>query len=154
MNFIFSGRQLVKILTLANRLQLVGDKLDENITLEQWLFIAIILKNGNPSPTLSDVAAIFSCSRQNVKKMAAILEKQGFVSFNRGEKDSRIVRVQLSSKCSTYFKNREDPENEFMSDLFTGFDEDLTEGLFKGILQIADILERLEGKYTNIRASE
>ncbi|GIO85446.1 MarR family transcriptional regulator [Paenibacillus faecis] len=135
------------ILTLANRLQIVGDKLDKNITLKQWLLIAIILKNGNPAPTLGEVAGIFGCSRQNIKKLAMILEKQGFVALERDEQDARVVRVQLTSKCHAYFKGREDLENEFMQDLFHHFDEKLTNGLFYGIQQLVDNLGRLEENY-------
>lgn len=135
------------ILTLANRMQIVGDKLDKNITLKQWLLIAIILKNGNPAPTLGEVAGIFGCSRQNIKKLAMILEKQGFVALKRDEQDARVVRVQLTSKCHAYFKGREYLENEFMQDLFHHFDEKLTNGLFYGIQQLADNLGRLEENY-------
>ncbi|AWB47106.1 MarR family transcriptional regulator [Paenibacillus sp. CAA11] len=135
------------MLTLANRLQIVGDKLDKNITLKQWLLIAIILKNGNPSPTLGEVAAIFGCSRQNIKKLASILEKQGFVTLKRDEKDARVVRVQLTSKCHAYFKERENLESEFIQDLFHHFDGKLTDGLFYGIQQLADNLGRIEEKY-------
>ncbi|MCA1292873.1 MarR family transcriptional regulator [Paenibacillus sp. alder61] len=135
------------ILTLANRLQIVGDKLDKNITLKQWLLIAIILKNGSPAPTLGEVAGIFGCSRQNIKKLAMILEKQGFVALKRDEQDARVVRVQLTSKCHAYFKGREDLENELMQDLFHHFDEKLTDGLFYGIQQLADNLGRIEENY-------
>lgn len=68
--YIFGG-----ILTLANRLQALGDKLDENVTLKQWLLIAVILKSGRSSPTISEVAKLVGNSRQNVKKMAGLLEK-------------------------------------------------------------------------------
>lgn len=135
------------ILTLANRMQIVGDKLDKNITLKQWLLIAIILKNGSPAPTLGEVAGIFGCSRQNIKKLAMILEKQGFVALKRDEQDARVVRVQLTSKCHAYFKGREDLENEFMQDLFHHFNEKLTNGLFYGIQRLADNLGRIEENY-------
>ncbi|MFP4975206.1 MarR family winged helix-turn-helix transcriptional regulator [Paenibacillus sp. CN-4] len=137
--FIFAA-----LLTLANRMQIVGDKLDQNITLKQWLLIAIILKNGNPSPTLGEVADIFGCSRQNIKKLAMILEKQGFVTLKRDERDARVVRVQLTSQCYAYFKGREKLEDEFMQDLFHHFDEERTNGLFYGIQQLADNLGRME----------
>lgn len=137
--FIFAA-----LLTLANRMQIVGDKLDQNITLKQWLLIAIILKNGNPSPTLGEVAVIFGCSRQNIKKLAMLLEKQGFVTLKRDERDARVVRVQLTSQCYAYFEGREKLENEFMQDLFHHFDEERTNGLFYGIQQLADNLGRME----------
>jgi len=136
--YIFGG-----ILTLANRLQVLGDKLDDNITLKQWLFIAVISKLEQP-PTISEVAQVTGNSRQNVKKMAALLVKQGFVSLTKDEQDARIVRIHLNPKCIAYFQNRSDKENEFMTSLFNAFDDQLTDGLYEGMMKLAENVNRME----------
>lgn len=137
--FIFGS-----ILTLANRLQLLGDKLDENITIKQWLMIAIILKCDDPSPTLGEVAEMIGNSRQNVKKMALILEKQGFVSLSKDDHDARMVRIHLTPKCISYFQGRGAKETQFMEVLFEAFDHDLTNDLYKGLIKLADNIARME----------
>lgn len=126
------------MLTLANRLQVLGDKLDDRITMKQWLLIAVILKSGSPAPALSEVAGIFGSSRQNVKKMALLLEKQGFVALLKDERDARILRVQLTDKCMDYFKGRSHLETRFMESLFHSFDATLTHGLYSGLVTLQE----------------
>ncbi|GGG11393.1 MarR family winged helix-turn-helix transcriptional regulator [Paenibacillus aceti] len=137
--FIFGG-----ILTLANRLQVLGDKLDDHITLKQWLFIAVISKLEQPAPTITEVAEAIGNSRQSVKKMAALLERQGFVSLVQDEQDARAVRIHLTPKCTAYFRDRSGKEHEFMVSLFDGFDGELTNGLYEGMLKLADNVSRME----------
>jgi len=137
--YIFGG-----ILTLANRLQALGDKLDENVTLKQWLLIAVILKSGRSSPTISEVAKLVGNSRQNIKKMAGLLEKQGFVSLIKDDQDARIFRIHLTPECFTYFQARSEKEMQFLNALFDALDENLTNGLYKGIIHLANNVNRME----------
>ncbi|WP_251414740.1 MULTISPECIES: MarR family transcriptional regulator [Paenibacillus] len=137
--YIFGG-----ILTLANRLQVLGDKLDDHITLKQWLFIAVISKLEQSAPTISEVAKVTGNSRQNVKKMAVLLERQGFVSLMQDEQDARIVRIHLTPRCTAYFRDRSGKENEFMASLFDSFDERLTDGLYQGVIRLIDNVSRME----------
>ncbi|MBY0010745.1 MarR family transcriptional regulator [Paenibacillus typhae] len=118
---------------LANRIQALGDKLDAQITTKQWLLIAVILKSGTTAPALTELAAMTGSSRQNVKKMAQILEKQGLLELAKDAQDARIVRVRLTEACMDYFAGRSKKEEKFMADLFYGFDGDLTGGLFRGL---------------------
>lgn len=139
--YIFGG-----ILTLANRLQVLGDQLDNQVTLKQWLLVAIIMKMEPSAPTLSEVASITGNSRQNVKKMAAILDKQGFVRLVKDDLDARIVRVHLTAKCKAYFESRAEMEQRFMSELFDNFDGGLTDGLYQGIMKLAMNVSQMEQK--------
>lgn len=118
---------------LANRIQALGDKLDAQITTKQWLLIAVILKSGTTAPALTELAAMTGSSRQNVKKMAQILEKQGLLELAKDAQDARIVRVRLTEACMDYFAGRSKKEEKFMANLFNGFDGDLTGGLFRGL---------------------
>ncbi len=137
--FIFGS-----IFALANRLQILGDKLDENITTKQWLLIAVISKSEHPSPTLSEVAKIIGSSRQNVKKMATILQKRGLVSLTKDPNDARMVRITLTSECITYFEDRDEQELQFMEKLFDSFDESLTDGLYDGVVKLAENVVEME----------
>ncbi|MFA5636708.1 MAG: MarR family transcriptional regulator, partial [Anaerovoracaceae bacterium] len=67
--FIFGS-----IFTLSNRLQILGDRLDRNLTVKKWLLLAGIHNCRNSSPSISEVAIIIGNSRQNVKKMLVKLE--------------------------------------------------------------------------------
>ncbi|WP_379151028.1 MarR family transcriptional regulator [Paenibacillus sp. sgz5001063] len=137
------------VLTLANRLQVLGDQLDDQITMKQWLLIAVILKSGSSSPTLSDVAGMIGSSRQNVKKMALLLEKQGFITLTKDSKDARILRLQLTEKCGIYFAGRSEREAGFMDALFQSFDHGLTEGLYRGLTMLTENITRMETTSSN-----
>ncbi|OMF94460.1 MarR family transcriptional regulator [Paenibacillus sp. FSL R7-0273] len=129
---------------LANRIQALGDKLDAQMTTKQWLLIAVILKSGSAAPTLSDLAAMTGSSRQNVKKMALLLEKQGLVELAKDAQDARIVRVRLTEACMVYLAGRSGKEEKFMAELFNGFDGELTGGLFRGLAGLSRNIIRME----------
>lgn len=76
---------------LANRVQILGDKVDPVLSIKQWLLIAAIPQFKSGSPTISDIAKMIGSSRQNVKKMALILEKIGFVRLSKDDNDARVI---------------------------------------------------------------
>lgn len=135
---------LGSLLMLANRIQVLGDKLDERITMKQWLLIAVILKSGLPAPALSDLAAMLGSSRQNVKKMALLLEKQGLVTLAKDPQDARILRVRLTEGCMVYFAGRSREEERFMAELFADFSQEATTGLFNGLTRLSRNIARME----------
>ncbi len=123
------------IFTLSNRLQVLGDEFDKNITTKQWLFILGVSRFDAP-PTISEVANFIGYSRQNAKRIATDLQKSGFVSVSRDEKDARASRIRLMPKCTEYFAKRDKREIEFLEKLFAGFDAELTDGVYRGLLKL------------------
>ncbi|QHQ61794.1 MarR family transcriptional regulator [Anaerocolumna sedimenticola] len=135
------------IFTLANRLQILGDKLDKNLTVKQWLLLAGLTKYTNEAPTLSEVAAQIGNSRQNIKKMALILEREGFLILKKDSQDARILRLELTCNCKEYLKKRENKEIKFIEELFTGFPADLLNGLYSGIEMLSNTVKEMEINY-------
>lgn len=135
------------IFTLANRLQVLGDKFDRNLTIKQWLLLVGIFQNESDAPTISEVASLIGNSRQNVKKMALRLEKEGFLKFHKDSSDARILRISLTKKCQDYFKQREEGELKFLEKLYDGFDTELIQGLDKGILKLEENIIEMEKQY-------
>lgn len=129
--YIYGG-----IFALSNNLQLLGDKFDSNISTKQWFLIAVITSFKNDAPTISMTAERIGSSRQNVKKMAAILEKKGFLIIIKDKEDGRILRLKLTKYCIDYFKQRHEREEKYMENLFADFDEELLAGLYRGMKQI------------------
>ncbi|WP_250674985.1 hypothetical protein LZ906_016750 (plasmid) [Paraclostridium ghonii] len=133
------------IFALANRLQALGDKMDENVTVKQWFFIATIsMVNSNPS--ISEISKLIGTSRQNTKKMALLLQNQGFLIIQEDESDKRISRISLTQKCFEYFQGRQSMEEEFMKSLFQGFSQKNIEDLSNGIALLMNNLEKMEIK--------
>lgn len=137
------------VFTLSNKLQSLGDKFDSNLTVKQWLLLAGIFKNGDIAPTITDVAELIGSSRQNVKKMVLILEKQGFIALNKDQNDARALRISLTEKCIHYLRLREENEAIFLEKLFNGFSSDELKSLARGMSKLGDNIIEMEMQYTN-----
>lgn len=135
------------IFLLSNKLQLLGDRVDEKLTVKQWLFLAGVLKCKNDMPTLSDIAARIGSSRQNVKKMALILEKQGFVLLEKDARDARMLRIKLTDACREHLKQREDLELQFIGQLFQNFDAPELSALSGAIKKLEKNAKEMERQY-------
>jgi DNA-binding MarR family transcriptional regulator len=123
------------IFTLSNKLQVLGDEFDKNITTKQWLFI-LAVSTFEESPMISEVANFIGYSRQNAKRIAAALHKTGYVTISKDKNDARALRIKLNPKCTEYFKKRDKREIEFLEKIFTGFDGELTYGVYKGLVRL------------------
>lgn len=130
------------IFTLSNRLQVLGDKFDRNITTKQWLFILGVSRFAEP-PTISEVANFIGYSRQNAKRIAAALHETGYVNITSDKNDARALRIELTSKCMEYFRERDKREIEFLESIFTGFDDELTDGFYNGVSRLARNIQAL-----------
>ncbi len=137
--YIFGG-----LFVLANKVQILGDRINPDLSIKQWLFIAVIPKCQSNYPTISEVAKVMGSSHQNVKKMAAILEKLGFIRFIKDEKDARVIRIALTEKCEEYFKANEEGELQFIEKLFAGFSEEQINGLYYGLQKMASNIIKME----------
>lgn len=135
------------IFALSNKLQLLGDRMDEKLTVKQWLFLAGVLKCGGDTPSISEIAARIGSSRQNVKKMAAILEKQHFIVMEKDTRDARMVRVKLTDLCEAHLKEPEKVELQFIEELFTGFEAKELSLLTNGIKKLEKNVREMGKKY-------
>jgi len=133
-----------ELFALANRVQALGDKVDPGLSIKQWLLIAAISNSGKGAPTITEIAKTIGTSHQNVKKMALILEKRGFISFTNDEKDARIVRVVVTDKCEEYFRLHEQEELKFLEKLFSGFSDEQLQGLYNGMKKLVENVTIME----------
>lgn len=133
------------IFTISNRLQVLGDAFDKNVTIKQWLFLVCVSKFPQP-PMISEVAGFIGYSRQNAKRIAEALSENGFISIARDKNDSRVLRIEITQKCKDYFAGRWQKEADFLEELFTGFNTHLIGGLYKGLLALANNIEKMEKK--------
>lgn len=129
---------------LSNKMQILGDRLDTNITIKQWLFLIGVFKSESNTPTISEIAQITGYSRQNVKKMALILEDRGFVEVNKDVTDARVSRVSFTDKCMEFLNQIEDKGVEFITRIFADFDERTIDGLYNGLLQLSGSIQAIE----------
>ena len=130
------------IFALSNKLQVLGDEFDKNITIKQWLFTVCVSKFSTP-PTISEVANFIGYSRQNAKRIAADLHERGYVTIVKDKNDARASRIELTPKCTTYFEKRNLKEIEFLERIFTGFDAELTRNVYEGLLRLEQNIKAL-----------
>lgn len=133
------------IFALSNKLQVLGDAFDQNITIKQWLFIVCVAKFGE-APTLSEVANFIGYSRQNAKRIAALLDERGYIRIMKDPNDARALRISLTQKCIDYFAQRSHRELEFLDKLFAGFDAGLTREVFRGLTRLAENIESMSNE--------
>lgn len=141
------------IFTLSNKMQVLGDEFDKNITIKQWLFMVYVSKLSEP-PTVTEVANFIGYSRQNAKRIADTLQARGYVTIIKDKKDARALRIALTPKCLEYFQSRSHRELEFLEQIFSGFDAHLTEGVYKGMLKLGENIEEMMNSHYTIERTE
>lgn len=117
------------IFLLANKLQLLGDKVTEEITLKQWYLLNILTQMDKKFPNYNDIAKVVGTTRQNVSKMVSVLEKKGMVELKPSETDQRAIYVSLTQKSFDYFSSKDYAGSIFLDKLFNGFSSVETEQL-------------------------
>lgn len=136
MQAIFSS-----IFVMQNRIQTAGEKLQTEISMKQWLLLA--MTECCPQPrTLTSVGNLMGCSRQNIKKLALSLEKKGFITLISGSNNS--VCIELTDKVSNYSKEMNEQHLQSLKLLFLDFSENEIEQLFKLYSKLYAGIERVE----------
>lgn len=105
------------LFSLSNRIQTIGDKDFEDITLKQQ-FLMIALELFDEAPTLKETGDLIGCSYQNVKRMAAQLEKSGYLILQKDSTDKRKIRLVSSGKIEQIAEKNRQKTIAFMSNLY------------------------------------
>ncbi len=110
---------------------------DWGLTTRQWLLLAVLTR-GFPghSPSLSEAAAAYGSSRQNVKQIALGLETHGYLRLVPDPADGRTTRLVLTEKVGRF----DEPEGRARG-------RDLLEAAFRGlapddVLALRDLVGR------------
>ncbi len=129
------------LFVLQNRLQSAGEKIEEELTMKQWLLLAIT-SICPPPRTFTNIGAIMGCSRQNVKKLAAALESRGYLAIEDGAGNS--VQLSLTDKAEQYGQTMQTRHATTLQLLFEDFDEQQIDDLFASIMKLYRGVERVE----------
>lgn len=93
------------VFVLAGHLTRLTDEglADWGLTTRQWLLLAVLTK-GFPgrAPTLTEAAAAYGTSRQNVKQIALGLEARGWMRLAPDPRDGRAVRLELTDRVRIF----------------------------------------------------
>ena len=120
----------------------------DGITSKQWLMSIMISAGFKQPPSIQEVADAMSTTHQNVKQIAASMERRGFMTLERDKKNKRIIRIKVTDKCHALFKRREENDVKAMTAMFDNLTDDEMKALF-GI--IAKMEHRADELYENAR---
>ncbi|WP_123052653.1 MarR family transcriptional regulator [Clostridium sp. JN-1] len=137
MNQYYIQQVFATIFYLSNKVQVEGDKLDERITVRQWMVLLTILHLPENEAFYSNVAEKMGCSKQNVKHIVVNLEKKNYVTLEENKKDKRSVNIKITKDCMKIIKEYYEKGNELMSTIFRDFDEEELETLWKLLNKLA-----------------
>ena len=105
------------------------------------LFIA-----GNKLQTLFDkhIPEILGCSRQNIKKLADVLMKKGFITIQRSPLDTRAMCICPTDRVNNYFQNDFSKYQGELKYLFEVYTDKEIETLFILLSKLYTGIEHLE----------
>lgn len=113
------------LFTLANQLQTVFDQTLPDLSLRQFMVLRILQHSKDPI-SLSEMGAILGCSRQNIKKMASVLESQGLLEFVHNDPGSRTLYLQQTEQAEDWFSRVSKPYESALDILFSSFSAEET----------------------------
>jgi DNA-binding MarR family transcriptional regulator len=131
------------VLLLANKLQIWGDTLVEDVTFKQLFLLLLISKMETKEPTVTELANFAGTSRQNVKKMLESLKSKGYVYLDRSESDTRALNIRLTDKALDYFLANTEKAANAVAELFSDVSE---EELSAAVIVADKLLTVLENK--------
>lgn len=133
------------IMISSNLLQTMFSKTLGELTSKQWLLLTI--SSSLPEkPTLSELGKYMGCSRQNVKQIAEILNKKGYVDFTKNEGDKNTVRVSPTEKWFLYAQKSDVYTSTILEEIFEGFSEEELKQYFMSFSKLMNNIEQINEK--------
>ncbi len=108
-----------------------------------------IIKQSKEPFTFTQLGNLMGCSRQNIKKLANLLAKKGFITIQQSPCDTRAMCIYPTKKVTTYFENDFLKYQKELSYLFEVYTDKEIETLFILLSKLYTGIENLEKKTTN-----
>lgn len=93
------------VFVVAQHLDRLGDVVlaPLGLTTKQWLLLAVVERGfAGRQPTLTQAAALYGSSRQNVKAIALGLEAAGYLRLERDPGDRRALRLAVTERTAAF----------------------------------------------------
>ncbi|WP_092561049.1 MarR family winged helix-turn-helix transcriptional regulator [Anaeromicropila populeti] len=105
------------LFSLSNRIQTIGDKEFDDITMKQH-FMMIALEMFEQPPALTEMGAVIGCSYQNVKRMAEHLQKEQYLTIEKDGIDKRKLLLKSTGKFEKMACDQREKTVKFMENLY------------------------------------
>lgn len=129
----------------GNKLQTIFDKNIPEISLKQFMLLSIVRQSKEPL-TFTQLGNLLGCSRQNIKKLADVLLKKGFITIRQSPSDPRATCIYPTEKTNAYFQNDFSKYRKELSYLFEVYTDQEIEALFVLLSRLYLGIENLEKK--------
>jgi DNA-binding MarR family transcriptional regulator len=109
------------LFSLANKLQIQGDKYLESLTSRQFMAMIAIAHLEEDETTLNNIARKLGTTKQSVKQLITIIEKKGYIVIAPSQKDKRAVNIKITESGKQAMLDCGERGMKFFSDLFKDF---------------------------------
>ena len=141
----------------GNKLQTFFDNHIPKVSLKQFMLLSVVRQSKEPL-TFTQLGDLLGCSRQNIKKLADVLMKKGFVTIQQSPHDARALCIYPTEKVNDYFQNDFSEYQEELKYLFEVYTDEEIKMLFILLSRLYTGIENLEKRIDNkkkeIRADE
>lgn len=127
----------------ANRLQTLFDNHIPEISLKQFMLLSVV-RQSQTQLTFTQLGEVLGCSRQNIKKLADVLVKKGFITLQQTPQDARAMCICPTEKVNAYFADGFSEYQEKLKYLFAVYTDQEIETLFLLISKLYAGIENLE----------
>ena len=129
--------------TLANRKETLMERAmaETGVTFKQWFLMSVIRHAFDRPPSLNEAARIMGTSHQNVKKIAALLERKGLARLEKDKKDARVTRLVLTEDSDRFALEMQAKASAFTEALFEGLE---AESMAQARLVVQRMIENLD----------
>lgn len=129
----------------GNKLQTLFDNRIPEVSLKQFMLLSVIRQSEEPL-TYTELGNLLGCSRQNIKKLADVLLKKGFISVQRSPRDTRAMCIFPTERAHTYFQEDFAQYREELKYLFEAYSDDEIKTLFVLLSKLYKGIDNLEIK--------
>lgn len=130
---------------LANKLQMVADKTVPGLSTKQWFLLRNLRDlSNNPPPTITMLAKETDTSRQNVRKMLEVLQRQGYVALRDSAKDHRSQVVEMTEAGAQILRQVAQEAAPFFTELFSGISEEECAAAANVVLKLIENLYKMQ----------
>lgn len=127
----------------GNRLQTIFDNHIPEVSLKQFMLLSIV-RQSKDQLTFTQLGNLLGCSRQNVKKIADVLKKKGFIIIQQSPHDTRAMCICQTEKVNGFFQNDFSGYQKELRYLFEVYTEEEIETLFILLSKLYAGIENLE----------
>lgn len=129
----------------GNKIQTLFDNHIPEISLKQFMLLSVVRQSEEPL-TFTQLGNLLGCSRQNIKKLADVLRKKGFITIQQSPHDTRAMCICPTEKVNDYFINDFSEYQEKLKYLFEVYTDKEIETLFILLSRLYAGIENLDRK--------